>query len=179
MFNQKSISLTEYIKSDLAVLTGGSTSIKEFLKWYFFPRGEMFPFIVWFRILLVSRRKYGKYLSFIPYFILRHYEFKYGIHPNANIPVGKALHIVHGDGVHLNAKSIGDNVTIYQGVTLGVDKRGGVPIIGDNVTIYTNAVVVGNITIGDGAVIGANSFVNKSVTAKDVIVGCPGRSVRK
>jgi len=130
----------------------------------------MFPFIVWFRILYVSRRKYGKYLSFTLYYILRHYEFLYGIHPNANIPVGRFFIIVHGDGVHLNAKSIGDNVTIYQGVTLGVDKKGGVPIIGDNVTIYTNAVVVGNVTIGDGAVIGANSFVNKSVAAKESLL---------
>lgn len=175
----KHLTVRDYIKSDLRILTGGRTSFKDFLEWYFFPRGEMFRFDVWYRILLDSRRKRGKLGALLPYFILRCFEFKYGIHPNLSISVGKGLHIVHGDGVHLNCKSIGDNFTIYQGVTLGEDRRGGIPIIGNNVTIYTNAVVIGNIRIGDGATIGANAFVNKDVADGDIIVGSPGRSVRK
>lgn len=172
------MSIREDIISDLKILTGGNVSMKAFLEWYFFPRGEMFRFMVWYRVLLYYRRKYGKLGSIIPYYILRHYEFKYGIHFHPGISVGRGLHVVHGDGVHLNCKSIGDNVTIYHGVTLGIGK-GGVPTIGNNVTIYPNAVIIGGITIGDGATIGANTFVNKNVDPGDTVAGIPGKSIRR
>ncbi len=138
----------------------------------------MFRFTFWFRVLLYFKHEFGKYGSVIPYYILRHYEYKYGIHANSNINVGEGLHIVHGDGIHLNCKEIGRNFTVYQGVTLGVDKNGGIPTICDNVSIYPNAVVVGDIIIGNGATIGANSFVNRDVACGDVIAGCPAKSIR-
>lgn len=171
------MNLKEYIISDLKRVAGGKASLKTFLEWYFFPRGEVFPFTFWYRVLLYYRHKYGKARSIIPYYILRHFEFKYGIHVNGNISVGKGLYIVHGDGVHLNCRRIGNNFTVYQGVTLGLGK-GGCPIIGNNVTIYTNAVVIGGIRIGDGAVIGANAFVNKDVAPGETIVGIPGHSIK-
>lgn len=97
----------------------------------------MFRYDVWFRIVsLAKRRVFLRILIGAPaYSVLRHYEFKYGIHANTNIPVGRGLHIVHGDGVYLNCSEIGDNFTCYQGVTLGVSK-GGIPAVGNNCTVY-------------------------------------------
>ncbi|WP_460456608.1 serine acetyltransferase [Arenimonas alkanexedens] len=74
-------------------------------------------------------------------------------------PVG----IVIGDGVQ-----IGANVTIYQGVTLG-SLRGGYPKIGSDVSIFTGAVVVGGIDVGEGAVIGALSYIDKNVLPRTVV----------
>lgn len=113
---------------------------------------------------------------------LAHSETGIDIHPNARI--GKYFTIDHGTGVVIGATCvIGDNVKIYQGVTLGaksfpLDAEGnpikGVPrhpIIGNNVVIYANATVLGRITIGDGCVIGANMWVTEDMQA-DTIKRC-------
>jgi len=106
--------------------------------------------------------------------VFRHYEYKYGIHINTNIPIGKGLLIVHGDGIYLNCSSIGENVTVYQNVTLGSNRgKDGIPKIEDNVTICVGAVCVGDIVLGEGCTIGANAFVNISVDAGRLAVGVP------
>ena len=92
--------------------------------------------------------------------------------------IGKGLHIVHGSNVYLNAQSIGDYLKVYQGVTLGTNKKEERPIIGNNVTIYTNAVVCGNIRIGDNCVIGANTFVNEDVPDNSTVIA-KGQIVKK
>lgn len=110
---------------------------------------------------------------------LAHSETGIDIHPNARI--GKYFTIDHGTGVVIGATCvIGDNVKIYQGVTLGaksfpLDSDGnpikGIPrhpIIGNNVVIYANATVLGRITIGDGCVIGANMWVTEDMQADTV-----------
>ena len=77
---------------------------------------------------------------------------------------------------------IGDNVTIYQGVTLGgTGKERGKrhPTIGDNVVVGTGAKVLGNITIGDNSYIGANAVVIKDVPANSTVVGVPGRITKQ
>jgi len=77
---------------------------------------------------------------------------------------------------------IGDNVTLFQGVTLGGTgrERGKRhPTIGNNVTIGAGAKVLGNITIGDNAYIGANAVVLRSVPAEATVVGVPGRISRR
>lgn len=56
---------------------------------------------------------------------------------------------------------------------------GGVPTIEDNVTIYTGAVVVGNITLHKGCIIGANAFVNKDVESNCLVAGIPAKKIRK
>ena len=134
------------------------------LKGYFIPRCECFDFIVWLRILQWMRQQNHTHLflitwplSFAVYLIYRHFEFKYGIHPNANIEIGPGFRPVHGP-CHLNATRIGSNFTVYPGVTIGINK-GGVPTIGNNVTIYTNAVVCGPITLQDGAIVRALEYL--------------------
>lgn len=148
---------------------------------YFVPRGGCFRFVFWFRVVQAARRHpFLKYtIGIVAYVILRHYEFKYGIHANPNIRVGGGLRIAHGDGVHLNCREIGDNFTVYQNVTLGRGSDGGLPSVGDNVTIYPNAVVVGGIHIGEGATIGALSYVSKDVPPGVTVVGAPAVALGK
>ena len=83
---------------------------------------------------------------------------------------GRGFHIVHPSYMYLNAEKIGSFFTAYQGVTLGVDKTGGKPVIGDFVTVYTNAVIGGPVTIGDGCVIGANAFVNQDLPPNTIVI---------
>ncbi|MDO4483041.1 MAG: serine O-acetyltransferase [Clostridia bacterium] len=103
------------------------------------------------------------------------------IHPGAVI--GRRLFIDHGDGVVIGETTvIGDDVTIYQGATLGgtgkdTGKRH--PTIGSGVTIGAGAKVLGPITIGDGCKVGAGSIVLKDVPPNCTVVGNPGRIVRK
>src|SRR5919108_286113 len=102
------------------------------------------------------------------------------IHPGAD--VGDGLFIDHGTGVVIGETAeIGDNVTLYQGVTLGgtgfaTGKRH--PTVEDNVTIGSGAKLLGPITIGHGAKIGANAVVIHDVPANSTVVGNPGHPVR-
>jgi serine O-acetyltransferase len=102
------------------------------------------------------------------------------IHPAAEI--GQGLFIDHGSGVVIGETArIGDDVTIYQGVTLGgtgfqVGKRH--PTVGDRVTIGSGAKLLGPITVGDGAKVGANSVVITDVPPNATVVGNPGHPVR-
>lgn len=101
------------------------------------------------------------------------------IHPGAKI--GKGLFIDHGAGVVIGETAeIGNNVTIYQNVTLGgtgKEKGKRHPTIGNNVVISTGAKVLGSFTVGDNVKIGANSVVLKEVPANCTVVGVPGRIV--
>lgn len=103
------------------------------------------------------------------------------IHPGAKI--GKGVFIDHGLGVVIGETAeIGDNVTIYQGVTLGgtgkdTGKRH--PTIGDNVVISSGAKVLGPFKVGDNSKIGASSVVLKEVPPNCTVVGVPGRIVVK
>ena len=102
------------------------------------------------------------------------------IHPSARI--GEGLFIDHGAGVVVGETAeIGHNVTLYQGVTLGgtgfaTGKRH--PTVQDNVTIGSGAKLLGPITIGHGAKIGANSVVITDVPPNCTVVGNPGHPVR-
>ena len=99
------------------------------------------------------------------------------IHPAATI--GRGLFIDHGMGVVIGETAVlGDNVTLFQGVTLGgTGKERGKrhPTVGRNVVIGAGAKVLGNITLGDHAVIGANAVVIRDVPAHSTVVGVPGR----
>lgn len=102
------------------------------------------------------------------------------IHPGAKI--GKRFFIDHGMGVVIGETSqIGNNVLVYQGVVLGGTTREKTkrhPTIGNNVVIGTGAALLGNITIGDNARIGAGSVVVKDVPERATVVGIPGKIVK-
>ena len=101
------------------------------------------------------------------------------IHPGATI--GEGLFIDHGHGVVIGETAIlGDNVTLYQGVTLGgTGKEQGKrhPTIGNNVLIGAGAKILGSFTIGDNCKIGAGSVVLKDVPSNSTVVGVPGRII--
>lgn len=103
------------------------------------------------------------------------------IHPGAKI--GKGLFIDHGHGVVIGETTIiGDNVTIYQGVTLGgTGKECGKrhPTIEDNVMISVGAKILGSFTIGENSKIGAGSVVLEEVPPNSTVVGVPGRVVKQ
>ncbi|WP_462412540.1 serine O-acetyltransferase [Neobacillus sp. Marseille-QA0830] len=101
------------------------------------------------------------------------------IHPGAKI--GRRFFIDHGMGVVIGETcEIGDNVTVYQGVTLGgtgKEKGKRHPTVKDNVLIATGAKVLGSITIGENSKIGGGSVVLKEVPPNSTVVGIPGRVV--
>jgi serine O-acetyltransferase len=103
------------------------------------------------------------------------------IHPGARI--GKKLFIDHGMGVVIGETAeIGNNVTIYQGATLGgtgKEKGKRHPTIGDNVVIASGAKVLGPFKVGDNSKIGAGSVVLREVPPNCTVVGVPGRVVVK
>lgn len=138
-----------------------------------------------FRALCSYRRAHWFYLHKMPLIaslISARARRKYGIdiHPAAKI--GKRVFIDHGVGVVIGETAeIGDDVTIYQGVTLGgtgkdVGKRH--PTIKDGVMISAGAKVLGPVVIGEHSKIGAGSVVLKDVPAHCTVVGVPGRIVR-
>ena len=102
------------------------------------------------------------------------------IHPGAKI--GRGLFIDHGAGVVIGETAeVGDNVTIYHGVTLGgtgKDEGKRHPTVGDNVLLGTGCKVLGPITIGENSRVGANSVVLKCIPANATAIGIPARVVR-
>lgn len=102
------------------------------------------------------------------------------IHPGARI--GKGFFIDHGAGVVIGETTeIGDNVTLFQGVTLGgtgTQKGKRHPTVGDNVVIGAGAIVLGAIEIGDNSRIGAGAVVTKPVPQNSTVVGNPARIVK-
>lgn len=103
------------------------------------------------------------------------------IHPGARI--GSYFFIDHGMGVVIGETTvIGNNVTLFQGVTLGgtgKEKGKRHPTLGNNIVVGVGAKVLGNIVIGDNVKIGANSVVLESVPPDSTVVGVPGRVVKQ
>ena len=131
----------------------------------------------------ISHTLYNKNMFFMARMISQISRLFTGIeiHPGAKIK--GALFIDHGLGVVIGETAeIGDNVTIYHGVTLGgtgkeIGKRH--PTIGDNVVIGSGAKILGNITIGNNVKVGANSVVLKCVEDNSTIVGKKASVVKK
>ena len=102
------------------------------------------------------------------------------IHPGATI--GKGLFIDHGTGVVIGETAIvGNNVTLYHGVTLGgtgKEKGKRHPTIGNNVFIGSGAKILGNIVIGNNVKIGANAVILKDVPSNVTVVGVPGKIIK-
>lgn len=102
------------------------------------------------------------------------------IHPGATI--GKRLFIDHGMGIVIGETAIiGDDVTIYHGVTLGgvsTAKKKRHPTIGNNVMIGCCSIILGDIKIGNNSKIGANSVVLKNVKSNTTVVGIPAKKIK-
>ena len=93
--------------------------------------------------------------------------------------VGEGLRINHGLGTVIGARTvIGKNALIHQGVTFG-DKNGGRPVLGDHTIVYAGAKIIGNISIGNHAVVGANCVCMQDVPDHGTIAGIPGKLIMK
>jgi serine O-acetyltransferase len=135
-----------------------------------------YPYITAIAIHRLAHELYLRDIPLIPRIMSERAHEKTGIdiHPGAKI--GKNFFIDHGTGVVIGETAvIGDNVKLYQGVTLGAmsfakDERGQIikggkrhPTIEDNVTIYAEATILGDVTIGAGSIIGGNVWLKKSI----------------
>ena len=139
-----------------------------------------------FRAILsyrVAHRLYRKRFYFLARYISQRAVRRTGIeiHPGARI--GKGLFIDHGSGVVIGETTIiGNNVTLYQGVTLGgtgKEKGKRHPTLEDNVMVSAGAKILGSFTVGRNSKIGAGSVVLKEVPPNSTVVGIPGRVVEK
>ena len=92
--------------------------------------------------------------------------------------IGGGLFIQHGFATMVTAEKVGENCWINQQVTIGYKDHGRPPVIGDDVMITCGAKVLGNITVGDHAVIGANAVVTRDVEPGAVMGGIPARRIR-
>lgn len=108
----------------------------------------------------------------------------YGIYIGQNTVIDGNINLPHPQNIVLgNGVKIGNNVTIYQDVTIGVKKAddanagSAYATIEDNVCIYAGAKIIGNITIGESSVIGCNSVVNKDVPCHSTFAGVPAKQI--
>ncbi|WP_055666860.1 serine O-acetyltransferase EpsC [Desnuesiella massiliensis] len=131
----------------------------------------------------IAHKLYNKKLFFVARLISQLGRFLTGIEIHPGAKIGRGLFIDHGMGVVIGETAeVGDNVTIYHGVTLGgtgKEKGKRHPTIGDNVIIGSGAKVLGPIYIGNNVKIGANSVVLKDVPSYATAVGIPARIIEK
>lgn len=129
----------------------------------------------------ISKFFYNHKLFFIARYLSEKAKRKTGIEIHPGATIGRSLFIDHGTGVVIGETTIiGNNVTMFHGVTLGgtgKEKGKRHPTIEDNVYIGCGAKILGNITIGENAKIGANAVVLKNVDKNTTIVGIPGKPI--
>lgn len=126
---------------------------------------------------------FKKNMVLIPRLISQISRFFTGIEIHPGAKIGQGLFIDHGMGVVIGETAeVGDNVTLYQGVTLGgtgKEKGKRHPTIGNNVFIGSGAKILGSIKVGDNVKIGAGSVVTKPVPSNTTVVGVPGKVVSR
>ncbi len=131
----------------------------------------------------IAHRLYKRKRFFLARLISQLGRFFTGIEIHPGAKIGKGLFIDHGMGIVIGETcEIGDNVLIYQGVTLGgtgKEKGKRHPTIGNNVLIGSGSKVLGPIFIGSNTRIGAGSVVLQSVPPNSTVVGVPGRTVNR
>ena len=139
-----------------------------------------------FKVMLSYRRAHRLYKKghyFWARYISQKAARKTGIEIHPGAEIGKGLFIDHGNGVIIGETTIiGDNCTLYQGVTLGgTGKEQGKrhPTLGNNVMVSAGAKVLGSFKIGDNSKIGAGSVVLEEVPPNSTVVGVPGRVVKR
>jgi serine O-acetyltransferase len=167
----------KFVKEEIQIIKDRDPAIKTSWEVFLYPS---FKAILRYRIAhKLYQRKH--------YFLARWYSqrtvHKTGIEIHPGATIGKGLFIDHGYGVVIGETAIvGDNVTLYQGVTLGgtgKEKGKRHPTIGDNVMISAGAKVIGSFTVGENSKIGAGSVVLSEVPPNSTVVGVPGRVVKR
>ena len=167
----------QYVKEEINVIKQRDPAIKSSLEVFLYPS---FWAILKYR---KAHRLYEKGHYFRARRISQRAARKTGIEIHPGAKIGKGLFIDHGHGVIIGETAIiGDNVTLYQGVTLGgtgKEKGKRHPTVCDNVMISAGAKVLGSFTIGENSKIGAGSVVLSEVPPNSTVVGVPGRVVKR
>ena len=166
-----------YIKEEMQIIEERDPAIKTPLEVFLYPS---FKAIIRYRI---AHKLYLKKHYFLARWYSQRTVRKTGIEIHPGATIGKGLFIDHGNGVIIGETAIvGDNVTLYQGVTLGgTGKECGKrhPTIGNNVMISAGAKILGSFTVGENSKIGAGSVVLSEVPPNSTVVGVPGRVVKR
>lgn len=167
----------QYVKDEIEVIKERDPAIKSSMEVFLYPS---FKAIMRYR---VAHKLYLKKHYFLARWISQRTVRKTGIEIHPGATIGKGLFIDHGHGVVIGETAIvGDNVTLFQGVTLGgTGKETGKrhPTVEDNVMISAGAKVLGSFTIGENSKIGAGSVVLNAVPPNSTVVGVPGRIVKR
>lgn len=165
------------IKEEIKIIRERDPAIHSDMEVFLYPS---------FKIMLYYRMAHKLYLKrhyFLARWVSQRGVRKTGIEIHPGAQIGKGFFIDHGNGVIIGETTvIGDNVTLYQGVTLGgTGKEHGKrhPTIGNNVMISTGAKVLGSFKIGDNSKIGAGSVVLEEVPPGSTVVGVPGHVVKR
>jgi len=170
------LGLISYIKEEIAVIRERDPAIKSDMEVFLYPS---FKAILRYR---VAHKLFLKKYYFLARWVSQKAVRKTGIEIHPGATIGKGLFIDHGTGVIIGETAIiGDNVTLYQGVTLGgtgKEKGKRHPTLKDNVMVSAGAKILGSFTIGENSKIGAGSVVLEEVPANCTVVGVPGRVVR-
>lgn len=126
---------------------------------------------------------YKKHLFFIARLLSQISRFLTGIEIHPGATIGKRLFMDHGMGIVIGETAIiGDNCTIYHGVTLGgtgKERKKRHPTLKNNVVVGCGSKILGNITLGNNVKVGANAVVLKDVPDNKVVVGVPAKIVEK
>lgn len=168
------------LRSDLHRYAGNSKLSSFLYNMVFYPG---FKYSFWMRTCAYLKSHFAfRYVLFpLAWFILQHYEYKYGISISYRTQIGSGLYIGHFGGIVVNQNAIiGKNCNLSHQVTLGKANRGahqGYPVIGDNVYIGPGAKLIGNVRIGNNVAIGANCVVTKDAPDNSVVVGIPGKVI--
>ncbi len=167
----------KHIKEEFAVIQDRDPAIKSPMEVILYPS---------FKVMISYRRAHKLYLKghyFWARWISQRAARKTGIEIHPGATIGKGFFIDHGTGVIIGETTIiGDNVTLYQGVTLGgTGKETGKrhPTLEDNVMVSAGAKIIGSFTVGKNSKIGAGSVVIEEVPPNCTVVGVPGRIVRQ
>jgi serine O-acetyltransferase len=165
------------IREEIAIIRERDPAIHSSMEVFLYPS---FKVMLHYRI---AHRLYEKKHYFLARWVSQRGVRKTGIEIHPGAQIGRGFFIDHGNGVIIGETTIiGDNVTLYQGVTLGgTGKEHGKrhPTIGNNVMIRAGAKVLGSFTIGDNSKIGAGSVVLSEVPPNSTVVGVPGRVVKR
>ena len=166
-----------HIREEIELIKERDPAIHSNMEVFLYPS---FKVMLYYRM---AHKLYEKKHFFLARWISQKAARKTGIEIHPGAQIGKGFFIDHGNGVIIGETAIiGDNVTLYQGVTLGgTGKEHGKrhPTIGNNVMISTGAKILGSFTIGDNSKIGAGSVVLKEVPPDSTVVGVPGRVVKR
>lgn len=171
------MSIIKFVKEEIQIIRERDPAIKSNMEVFLYP---CFKAILSYR---VAHKLYKKGHFLMARYISQRSARKTGIEIHPGATIGKGLFIDHGHGVVIGETAIlGDNITLYQGVTLGgngKEKGKRHPTIEDNVMISAGAKVLGSFTIGENSKIGAGSVVLASVPPNSTVVGVPGRVVKR